>query len=86
MHKPVSPRATVRDLRNNFAHVSAWLEAGREVEITKRGRVIAKLVPMEKPKRKRFDPEAHKKWMKSVFGDKVLPGSIVIDMRNEKDW
>jgi prevent-host-death family protein len=86
MHKPVAPRATVRDLRNNFAHVSSWLQAGREVEITKRGRVIARLMPVEKPKRKRFDAETHKKWMKSIFGNKVFMDHVVTEVRREKDW
>ena len=44
--------ATVRDLRNRFAAVSRWIEEGEEVRITKRGRVIARLVP-EPPDRRR---------------------------------
>ena len=86
MPKPQSPRASVRELRNNFAPISAWLEAGREVEITKRGRVVAKLVPVEKPKRKRFDVEAHGKWMKDLFGDKVFSDNVVTEVRREKGW
>jgi prevent-host-death family protein len=86
MLKSVAPRASVRDLRNDFAHVSAWLDAGREVEITKRGRVVAMLVPVEKPKRKRFDAEAHGKWMKDLFGDKVFMDNVVTEVRREKDW
>ena len=35
--------ATVRDLRNHFAKVSRWLEAGENVEITKRGIPYAKM-------------------------------------------
>jgi antitoxin (DNA-binding transcriptional repressor) of toxin-antitoxin stability system len=80
--------ATVRDLRNNFARLSLWLEAGQEIQITKRGEVIGTFVPAKKParKRKRFDLQAHQKWMREIYGDKVLPGNIVIEMRNEKDW
>jgi prevent-host-death family protein len=37
--------ATVRDLRNRFARTSKWLEQGETVEITKRGRPVADLVP-----------------------------------------
>ncbi len=29
--------ATVRDLRNNFARLSKWLEKGETIEIVKRG-------------------------------------------------
>jgi antitoxin (DNA-binding transcriptional repressor) of toxin-antitoxin stability system len=37
--------ATVADLRNNFARISRWIEAGEEVEITKRGKKFARLQP-----------------------------------------
>jgi prevent-host-death family protein len=39
--------ATVADLRNEFRRVSAWVAEGQSVEITKRGRVVARLVPPE---------------------------------------
>ena len=37
--------ATVRDLRNNFARLSKWLEQGETIEIVKRGKPVANLVP-----------------------------------------
>ncbi len=37
--------ATVRELRNQYRSVLAWVEAGEEVTISKRGKVIARLVP-----------------------------------------
>lgn len=37
--------ATVADLRNHFRRVSAWIENGEAVEIIKRGRAFARLVP-----------------------------------------
>ena len=37
--------ATVRDLRNEFAKVSAWLEAGETVQVLKRGKPFARVVP-----------------------------------------
>ena len=40
--------ATVRDLRNRFKQVSAWVEAGETVQILKRGKPFARVVP-EKP-------------------------------------
>lgn len=45
--------ATVRDLRNSFARVSRWLEAGETVEVTKRGRAFARILPAAPPKAKR---------------------------------
>jgi antitoxin (DNA-binding transcriptional repressor) of toxin-antitoxin stability system len=38
-------KATVRDLRYRFREVESLLDEGEEIEITKRKRVIAKLVP-----------------------------------------
>jgi len=87
MHKPVTPRATVRDLRNNFAHVSSWIEAGREVEITKRGRVVARLVPPgPPPARPKWDMKARMKKLREMNGGKPFIQNIVIDLRDEKDW
>ena len=39
-------RATVRDLRYAFKEVEARLAEGEEIEIVKRNKVIAKLVPV----------------------------------------
>ena len=40
--------ASVRELRNHYTTVMKWIEAGEEVKISKRGKIIARLVP-EKP-------------------------------------
>ena len=37
--------ATIRDLRNEFARVSKWLEKGETVQIIKRGKPFARVVP-----------------------------------------
>jgi antitoxin (DNA-binding transcriptional repressor) of toxin-antitoxin stability system len=37
--------ATVRDLRNEFRRISKWLEAGESVQVLKRGRPFARVVP-----------------------------------------
>jgi antitoxin (DNA-binding transcriptional repressor) of toxin-antitoxin stability system len=37
--------ATIRDLRNEFARVSKWLETGQTVQIIKRGKPFARVVP-----------------------------------------
>jgi len=51
--------ATVRQLRNESRAVLGWVEAGEEVQISKRGKIIARLVP-EKAKPKKVD------WTKSA--------------------
>jgi antitoxin (DNA-binding transcriptional repressor) of toxin-antitoxin stability system len=93
--------ATVRDLRNNFSRVSRWLAAGEQVAITKRGVSVGTILPAlravngkhsdksGKPTRamfrKRFGPE-HAAWMKKVYGDKVLPGNSIVQMREDDRW
>jgi len=44
--------ATIRDLRNHFSRVAAWIEEGESVEITRSGKPFARLVPFapEKPR------------------------------------
>ena len=37
--------ATVRDLRNEFRRLSKWLEKGEVVQILKRGKPFARMVP-----------------------------------------
>ena len=37
--------ATVRELRNEFPRIEAWVNEGESVSISKRGKVIATLVP-----------------------------------------
>jgi antitoxin (DNA-binding transcriptional repressor) of toxin-antitoxin stability system len=37
--------ATVRDLRNEFGRLSKWLEKGETVQIVKRGKPFARVVP-----------------------------------------
>jgi prevent-host-death family protein len=37
--------ATVRDLRNHYTQLLAWIEAGEEIVITRRGKSVARLVP-----------------------------------------
>ena len=39
--------ATVANLRNEFPKVFAWIEAGEEIAITRRGRIVANGTPAE---------------------------------------
>jgi antitoxin (DNA-binding transcriptional repressor) of toxin-antitoxin stability system len=42
-------KASIRDLRYRFSRVEDLLAEGEEVQITKRRRVIARLLPVETP-------------------------------------
>jgi antitoxin (DNA-binding transcriptional repressor) of toxin-antitoxin stability system len=65
--------ATVADLRNNFRRVSAWLENGESVEILKRGRRFARLVPTASPSSQApkvdFAAQLRTVWGRKVFSD-----------------
>lgn len=65
--------ATVRDLRNSFARLSRWLEAGETVEITRRGKVFARILPAAPKKGRRVQKPDILARLKSDFGDVVLP-------------
>ena len=61
--------ATVRDLRYHFPEIEARLERGEEIEIRKRKRVIARLVPV-RPKPVEYPDFAAR--ARKIFGDKVM--------------
>jgi len=74
-------RASVRDLRYAFKEVEASLAAGEEIEIVKRNRVIAHLVPVAPPKATTVDFEAQ---LKKLWGDRIVePGlsQLIIEDR-----
>ena len=66
-------KASVRDLRYEFKKIERLLHQGEEVQITKRRRVIARLVP-ETPSAPAAVPDFLGR-LRAIFGDKVLPVS-----------
>ena len=46
--------ATIRDLRYAFPRVEAWILDGNEIEITNRGRAIARITPVPKSAKTRL--------------------------------
>jgi antitoxin (DNA-binding transcriptional repressor) of toxin-antitoxin stability system len=74
-------RATVRDLRYDFPKIERALRSGQEIQITKRSRVIARLVP-ENASPELPDFQAR---LDRIFGDKILdpPGAETISEDRE---
>ena len=75
-------KATVRDLRYDFPKVEAWIAAGEEIVITKRGKPVARLV-REKPVAWKKPPvlpdyEARRR---RIWGDRVFSAQEVEEMR-----
>ena len=63
-------RASVRDLRYAFKRIESLLRQGEEIQITKRRRVIGRLVPeSEETVGKLPDFEAR---LRAIYGEKVL--------------
>lgn len=73
--------ATVADLRNHFRRVSAWIENGETVEIIKRGRTFARLVPPvpEKTAQPKVDWAAQRK---AIWGNRVFSAAEVQAMED----
>lgn len=73
--------ATVRDLRNRFPRVAAWIDEGEAVEITKSGKPYARLVPTAPGKpRKLVKPDIMAR-LKETWGDRIFSSKEVAEMR-----
>jgi len=68
---------TIRDLRQRWSAIEAALQAEGELLITRDSRPVAKLVRVvEKlPRRKRWDLDEHRKWIRKVYGKNVFTSS-----------
>lgn len=73
---------SVRDLRYRFPQIEAELRDGQSIAITKRKRVIARLVP-ERPVAK--EPPDFMAMLKRIYGNKKLKvsGAELIAMERE---
>jgi antitoxin (DNA-binding transcriptional repressor) of toxin-antitoxin stability system len=75
-------KASVRDLRYNFAEVEHLLRQGEEIQITKRRRVIAKLVPAPQGTALRPDFMAR---LREMYGNRILKMSGAKLLAEERD-
>jgi antitoxin (DNA-binding transcriptional repressor) of toxin-antitoxin stability system len=63
-------KASVRDLRYEFKKIERLLLQGEEIQITKRRRVIARLVPENQEGEKKMPDFLAR--VRRIYGDKVL--------------
>ena len=69
--------ATVRDLRTKFPVLARWMDNGEPIEITRRGRVIARLTPAAAGRvGKERKPDIMKR-LREIYGDYVIPDEEV---------
>ena len=73
--------ATVRDLRNHFPRVAAWIAEGEPVEITKAGKLFARLVPPTPVKTPRLVKPDIMAQLKATWGDRIFSAREVAEMR-----
>jgi prevent-host-death family protein len=64
--------ASVRDLRQDFARVLAWVQAGEEVAITRRRQAVARLIPLPHHKRIKGPMPDLAARLTKVFGQRVI--------------
>ncbi len=78
--------ATVRELRNEFPRIEAWVHEGESINISKRGKVIATLVPalgnaLPKPRPPKVDIMAR---LRETWGGRVFTMEQVAAMRADE--
>jgi len=72
--------ATVRQLRTEFPKVLAWVNAGQEVAITRRRKIVASLVPAgDAPRKKPTLPDFGAR-LRARFGEQVIPAEVMADI------
>ena len=73
--------ATVKDLRDHFPRVAAWITQGQSVEITKSGKAFARLVPAAPMKPHKVVKPDFRAQLRKTWGDRVFSAKEVAEMR-----
>jgi antitoxin (DNA-binding transcriptional repressor) of toxin-antitoxin stability system len=73
--------ATVRDLRNNFSKLEAWLGEGEEIRIEKRGKPIAFLSATRRTGKTRISKPDWAARRRAIWGGRVFSEEEVRAMR-----
>ena len=73
--------ATVRELRNDFSKLEAWLGEGEQICIERRGQPIAMLTPVDAATVKKVKMPDFMARMKKTWGDRVFSEEEVKAMR-----
>jgi antitoxin (DNA-binding transcriptional repressor) of toxin-antitoxin stability system len=76
--------ATVRDLRYNFPKVEALLLSGEEVELTKRGRVVGRIVPSGGELETKFRVPDFRARLDAIHGGRKVDTDWILDHNKGK--
>jgi len=72
----------VRDVRNRFSALEAWVGAGEKIEIRKRGKPIAWLIPIPQDAGPGFVKPDFAARRKAIWGGRVFTAAQVKAMRD----
>jgi antitoxin (DNA-binding transcriptional repressor) of toxin-antitoxin stability system len=78
--------ANVRQLRHAFGEVMAMIAQGQQVQIVKKGKVVALLSPPPPRIQKKIKLPDFAARRKRIFGGRVLPGNIIAEERESYQW
>jgi antitoxin (DNA-binding transcriptional repressor) of toxin-antitoxin stability system len=79
--------ATVREVQHGLASVLAEVQKGREFEVTKRGKVIARIVPALRAKGRVRWPDSAARMKRLMSGAAVkgaAPSAVIRELRGER--
>ncbi len=74
-------RATLRDLRNDFAKLESWLGEGEEIQIERRGKPVAMLTPVTARRTKKVKMPDFEARLREIWGDRIASAEEVRAMR-----
>jgi antitoxin (DNA-binding transcriptional repressor) of toxin-antitoxin stability system len=78
--------ANIRELRQHFPRVLAWLDSGEEVAITRRRKVIAHLVRKSDTENRKIEIPDFESVQKRIFKNAVSTTNPVDDERAGSLW
>ena len=77
--------ATIREVQHNLAAYVRKVEHGQQIEIRRRNRVVARLVPATAPDAPARDPQwgGVRERLHRLWGDKPAPGKAISEILYE---
>ena len=69
--------ASVRDIRQNFPRVMAWIADGEQVAITMRRKVIARLIPEKTAERRKVSAPDFAAISREIFAGRTFSDDLV---------
>jgi len=78
--------ATIRQIRNEFPRVLAWVEAGEEVTVLNRTRPVARLCPPRAQAPAAFQAPSFTARARRIFGKSKPMPHIILEERERSPW